>query len=536
MPKLSIDLMTLKLSLEVVPHWREVLAVFAPLRLATAGHIISDTGLSRRRVEAALRSMMSLVGTDGAFVVRELGSYQLGVVLARPSKVYELGTLGAALLQEMGLVRDVVSNGISEQGAVRHRLTLLTVYQVLVDRGYIADVERVFAVEQPAGDDAEHKTVRADVAVQVDETHWRMVEIEQDAPDRTHARRVKRLESLARFFALGGEAQVEPNILVVFYVKDEDYKETVYAWRLALSEVLEQHPRLGFRLFPVNWTDWEQDGFDLPLTLADADELEPVAESEFEQWRKGQNKTQHEAKKQALEKRRSQAVEMWWQLNRVDQMSDQADVVGLLATAWDIYAASRVGALLTWRHVLGAPVQSLKAYQQWLLERPGLRSLMIMQLKQIRPSASGWQLAGPYDRVLWSTLLRHFGVHPYLADGRGHLQVLARPNRVEREVHEAGVGYGGLHVDVTLSGDLWLACRGEVMAQVKHPLPVAAGLEVAAQTQEQLIYMERALSWFLSAPATYSTALGLPFNDLSVREDEPEQSGSPFAPGGMYDV
>lgn len=535
MPDLSIDLATLKTSLDTVPYWREVLAVFAPLRLATVSHIMADTDLSRHRVEAALRHMAALVGDDGAFVVRELGSYHLSVAASRPSKVYDLGTLGVALLREMGLLTETRANGVSEHSAVRHRLTLLTVYQVLGDKGYIVDVERVFAVETKTVDDkTERKTVRADVAVQMDDACWRMVEVEQDAPDSTHTRRVKRLESLARFFALGGEAQVDPNIIMVFYVKSEHYENTVHAWRLALSEVLEQHTRLGFRLFPVSWVDWERDGFDLPDLLGEADELEPVPEREFTQWRKARDKTQD--KRQAVEERRTQAVEMWWQLNHVERMTDQADVVGLLATAWDIYAASRVGAHLTWRHGLGAPVQSLKAYQQWLIERSGLRSLMVVQLKHIRPLTSGWQLAGLYERVLWGTLLRHFGVHPYLADGRGDLQVLARPNRVEREVHEAGVGYGGLHVDVTLSNDLWLACRGEVMAQVKHPLPVAAGLEPAAHMREQRIYMERALSWFLTAPATYAAVLGLPFNDFTISENERGESGNPFAPGGMYDV
>lgn len=476
--------------------WREILPVFAYVRMATYGQLdeyLDD--LSEGAIRRALGAMVKArdLPADGCdesgedpdddertpadtgrrvLMCRRRGiAYRAGE--RKPQKLYQLGTAGAALLREMKLVDDLRPSRLKKDVDIAHRLCTLDMVLKAQKSGVMAMAEKVLR-------NGDGKEIRADVAVPSSRRTggWQLIEVEQRAEFKDR-RRAERLESLRLFFSGPGSDAVSPEIVLVFNLRPGEMEAAVEEWRYALREAEQKHGAPPFRLYPL-WL-WEfmadprwagprpNDGALTPL------ESERARAKRFEK----------EAARRPAPPRKLSLDEL--------EKKSRADLIGLFRDAYAIYALSRATA--DWQVQLGVPVASLRALRAWI-ERAGLVEALKFEFGQIRHHYSPPIVEQMLGRVVWRVLLRQWGVERQIL-GVKHAEGHDAEFRVSVETGKAkdkSAGYVGSYVSVTIGAKLWEALKAERQA---------AGLEVDREM------VETAVGWLLSAPWAYVEELGL---------------------------
>ena len=472
-------------------EWEAVLRPFQYVRMATAAQLEEATGLSRQVVARTLKALLAVedVAQDPAGApppggeperVEPEGAPEARVrrVLTtaphrlayrayhtKPATVYLLGQVGAALLRELGLVKDLRACEESRPLALAHSLCILDVILLGQAQGQTAlRAEKELANGQDL-------TLRADVALpQFDGEHvteWRLLAIEQGADERNADRVERQVERWHAFFAgRPGAEPVSPGLLVLFNLKPDALPAALAEWRNALAVVGAKggEPRFELRYRRLadflETPEWSAAGWARsPRLLPEARPAEPAQPAPAGR-------------------------------DPLAGLPAQADLKGLFAKAQSIYALSRDQEDMRARY--SVPAESLRALRAWLdaPEMAETKKSLRQTLGKLSVRQSPVVVVNILNKVVWDVLLRQFGVDRQHIGAQGEMQIAAVAP--ELSTFEK-VGYADYHVRVALGGEFLEALR-EPGALLPH------------WGKNNLV---TALEWLLGAPYTYAYELGL---------------------------
>jgi len=443
--------------------WLPVLRLFRHVRVATLPQLVAATGFSRDVVDRIIRHLLTIQDEhERRILLQGPNVNHLAGAAGRGATVYRLDWLGAALLHEEGLVKEIRPSGQEEAPALIHSLCILEMASAAERAGFS------MAAEQVLSDDG--CTIRPDGVLAVPDQPARLYEIEQAANAALAARIVERLVNWAKFFAQADAKAISPHVTILFNVAQRDLNSTLRVWQTALDQVAADHAPLKFNLYYAVLTeflknpDWQ--GLSHRVRLVP----QPSAANS-----EGKADTTARVEDRLLK----------------DMLAGDVDfrVKDFVAFAKIIYSLSypAVNEYPSEYDVfdqVAFPVESLNALRSYLnlSQNDDLRKGLSRALPLIKSQAGMTVTLNLTTRIIWDVWLRHMGM------GRNeHLLVTVRPPNSNDSNSE---------YRVTVSLSRQLAATLDPMASLYPSDPPTEPYE-------------KALAWVLEAPFFYAYELGL---------------------------
>jgi hypothetical protein len=222
--------------------WLAVLRPFRHVRVATLPQLITASGLSRDVVERVVRHLLTIQDDQGRQILKTGPSLSFMAGSAgRGAAVHCLDWLGAALLYEEGLIKEIRPSGQEEASALIHSLCILEMALAAERAAFSMTTEQV--LKRGA------HTIRPDGLLTVPGQPAQLYEIEQAANATVAARIVGRLVNWAEYFAETDATIVSPRVTVLFNVPQRDMSTTLRVWQTALDQVGADYAPLKFEIY-----------------------------------------------------------------------------------------------------------------------------------------------------------------------------------------------------------------------------------------------------------------------------------------------
>jgi hypothetical protein len=443
--------------------WLPVLRPFRHVRVATLPQLISASGLSRDVVERVVRHLLTIKDDQGRQILKTGPSLSFMAGSAgRGAAVYRLDWLGAALLHEQGLIKEIRPSGQEEASALIHSLCILEMALAAERAGFSMATEQV--LKRGA------HTIRPDGLLTVPGQPAQLYEIEQAANATVAARIVGRLVNWAEYFAQTDATIVSPRVTVLFNVPQRDMSTTLRVWQTALDQVGADYTPLKFEIHYAPLAEFLKN----PSwgNLSHLTRMTP------------------DARAATPEDGGDTAARVEDRLLK-DMLAGEIDfkVKDFVAFAKIIYSLSypdvkEYSSEYDVFDQIAFPVESLNALRNYLNlpQNDDLRNGLSRALPLIKSQAGMTVTLNLMTRIIWDVWLRHVGM------GRNeHLQVCVRPPNSDVDNSE-------YRVSVKVSTQL---------AKALDPFDEIYPGEPATEPYE------KALAWVLEAPFFYAYELGL---------------------------
>jgi hypothetical protein len=216
-------------------RWLAALKVLYPTGVADVGQLLAATGLSRSKLDTFLKHADQLAGdgllSEVPFAVARPGKR------GRPSTVYRLGEVGAALLRAHGY-DDAHACGLTTETELGHARGVLDVRLAAEEAGLAVITERELAYSA----DGEQRVLRPDNLVTLPDGPRALFEVEQQARLRLLRRVRNSVRRKVAFFSSPQAADISPYVRVLIDLPyGETWDQTVAVWERAVAIVAEEH-------------------------------------------------------------------------------------------------------------------------------------------------------------------------------------------------------------------------------------------------------------------------------------------------------
>lgn len=217
-------------------HWLTILKLCSYTGVATVRQLMTATNLSRDKIRSRLQFFEELVGSEEILARVPFDVPRPGV-RGRPSAVYQLGQIGAALLRANGHPKARPS-ALKDVSTVAHARAVLDIRLAAEVAGLDVKTER----ELPYTDhNGEQKVIRPDLQVMLAGGRWILIEIEQVADLSLLRRIVDSLRRRALFFQSIEASDIFPTVRTLINLPfSRAWDKTTGVWERAMAIVAEE--------------------------------------------------------------------------------------------------------------------------------------------------------------------------------------------------------------------------------------------------------------------------------------------------------